>query len=124
MPLTFKIDHEKRFVNVYTEGVVTLDDVLQYYEGIVVQEAMQYPKLFDASTCEMRLSDEDLMTLGAWVSAYSQHDPRGPIAILCTTEHNENTMRRYMNLGGAKRAAKMFRSKTRALKWLSGEKEA
>jgi hypothetical protein len=123
MPLSFKIDHEKRFVNVYTEGVVTLDDILVYYEGIVLGDAMSYRKLFDASESRVELSSEDLMTLGAWVSAYAQYDPRGPVAILCT-EENENVMRRYMNLGGAKRPIKMFRSRTRALKWLSGEKEA
>jgi len=124
MPLTFKIDHEKHFVDVHTEGLVTLDDILVYYEALVVQEAMAYPKLFDASDCDLHLSDDDLMTLGAWVSAFAQHDPRGPIAILATTDETENTMRRYMNLGGAKRPVKMFRSKTRAMKWLSGEKEA
>jgi hypothetical protein len=124
MPLSYKIDHEKRFVAVQTNGVVTLDEILVYYEALVVQEAMSYHKLFDASEGELRLSDDDLMTLGAWVSAFSQYDPRGPIAILCTTEQTENTMRRYMNLGGAKRPVRMFRSRTRAMKWLGGEKEA
>lgn len=124
MPLTFKIDHEKRFVHVHTEGVVTLDDILVYYEGIVVADAMSYPKLFDASKSHLQLSSDDLMTLGAWVSAFSQHDPRGPIALLYSTEENENTFRRFMNLGGAKRAIKLFKSRTRVLKWLPGEKEA
>jgi hypothetical protein len=124
MPLTFKIDHEKRFVHVHTEGVVTLDDILVYYEGIVIDDAMSYQKLFDASNSHLQLSSDDLMTLGAWVSAFSQHDPRGPIALLYSTEENENTFRRFMNLGGAKRAIKLFKSRTRALKWLSGEKEA
>jgi len=124
MPLTFKIDHEKRFVSIHTEGVVTLDEILVYYEGIVVGDAMAYPKLFDASNSILQLSSEDLMTLGAWVSAFAQHDPRGPIALLCTTEENENTFRRYMNLGRARRPIKLFKSKTRAMKWLSGESEA
>jgi hypothetical protein len=124
MPLTYKIDHEKRFVTVQTAGLVTLDDILVYYEALVVEEAMAYHKLFDASEGDIQLSDDDLMTLGAWVSAFQQYDPRGPIAILCTTLKTENTMRRYMNLGGAKRAVKTFRSRTRAMKWLGGEKEA
>jgi hypothetical protein len=122
MPLRFKIDHKKRFVNIDTEGVVTLDDILVYYEGLVVGEAMSYPKLFDASNSILQLSSEDLMTLGAWVSAFAQHDPRGPIALLYSTEENENTLRRYINLGGAKRPIKLFKSRTRALKWLSAEK--
>jgi len=114
MPLTYKIDHKKRFVTAQTAGLVTLDDILVYYEGLVVEEAMAYHKLFDASDGDIQLSDDDLMTLGAWVSAFQQYDPRGPIAILCATLKTENTMRRYMNLGGAKRA----------MKWLGGEKEA
>jgi hypothetical protein len=122
MPLSFKIDHEKRFVSIYTEGVVTLDDILVYYEGIVVGEAMSYPKFFDASKGLLQLSSEDLMTLGAWASTFAQHDPRGPIAVLYSTEENENTLRRYANLGGTTRAIKLFKSRTRALKWLSAEK--
>ena len=124
MPLSFKIDHDRRFVQVDTEGVVTLDEILVYYEGLVLGEAMSYSKLFDASDSRIDLTVEDLMTLGAWVSAFSQYDPRGPIAILYTSEENENTLRRYMNLGGAKRPIKLFKSRARALKWLSGEKEA
>lgn len=123
MPLTFKIDHDRRFVQVDTEGLVTLDEILVYYEGLVTDNAMSYRKLFDASTSTISLSSEDLMTLGAWVSAFSQHDPRGPIALLYTTEENENTLRRYMNLGGARRPIKLFKSRTRALKWLGGESE-
>ena len=102
MPLTYKIDHEKRFVGVVTNGLVTLDDILVYYEALVIEEAMAYHKLFDASDGDLQLGDDDLMTLGAWVSAFSQYDPRGPIAILCTALKTENTMRRYMNLGGEK----------------------
>jgi hypothetical protein len=124
MPLSFTIDHEKKFVNADSDGIVILDDILVYYEALVVQEAMTYPKLFDARKGDLQLSDDDLMTLGAWISAFSQHDPRGPVAILATAQETENTMRRYMNLGGAKRPVKMFRSRGRALKWLGGEKEA
>ncbi|MBS0541967.1 MAG: hypothetical protein JSR47_24615 [Proteobacteria bacterium] len=124
MPLTFKIDHDRRFVQVDTQGVVTLDEILVYYEGLVTGNAMSYPKLFDASNSVISLSGEELMTLGAWVSAFAEHDPRGPIALLCTTEENENTLRRYMNLGRAPRPIKLFKSRTRAMKWLSGEREA
>ncbi|MBS0549923.1 MAG: hypothetical protein JSR24_19385 [Proteobacteria bacterium] len=124
MPLTFKIDHDRRFVQVDTESVVTLDEVLVYYEGLVTGNAMSYPKLFDTSNSVISLSSEELMTLGAWVSAFAEHDPRGPIALLCTTEENENTLRRYMSLGRARRPIKLFKSRTRAMKWLSGESEA
>jgi len=103
MPLTFEIDHEKRFVHIDTEGVVTLADILVGYEGLVSGDALTCPKLFEASNRLLQLGSEDLMTLGA----FSRHDPRGPIAPLYTSEENENTLSRSMNLRGAKRPIKL-----------------
>jgi hypothetical protein len=85
---------------------------------------MPYRKLFDASDVDLRLSDDDIMTLGAWVSAYAAIDPRGPIAIVAVSDETRDLMRRYMNLGGAKRPVKLFKSRDIARKWLEAEPEA
>src|SRR5437868_2294687 len=103
MPLHCTIDHSRRFVHVITEGIVVLDEILKYYDSLVTSDAMPYRKLFDASDVDLRLSDADIMTLGAWVSAYAAMDPRGPIAIVAVSDETRDLMRRYMNLGGAKR---------------------
>lgn len=124
MPLHCTIDHSRRFVHVITEGVVGLDEVLKYYDSLVVGDAMPYRKLFDASNVDLRLSDDDIMTLGAWVSAYAAMDPRGPIAIVAVSDETRHLMRRYMNLGGAKRPVKPFKSLINAHKWLDAEPEA
>lgn len=128
MPLTFDIDHKKGLVEVRMRGVVTLDDFLAYYEDIALNDALRHAALLDTTGCELALADDDVMTLGAWISAFAEHGPRGPTAIVCVEQHNENVMRRYMTLGGmAWRTrpwrVRMFRTRTWAEKWLAAERE-
>ena len=80
MPVRFTIDHDKRYVTVRATGVVLLDEVLDYFDALVTQNAMPYRKLFDAREAQPQLSDDDVMVLGARVSAYAAYDPRGPVA--------------------------------------------
>jgi len=121
MPIHLDIDHTRAFVHVEAEGDIVLQEVLDYYNALVVQNAMPYPKLFDASKARLSFSDDDFMTLGAWVSAYAAHDPRGPIAIVARTDETRDMMRRYMNLGGAKRPVRLFTTVAEGRKWLDGQ---
>lgn len=118
MPIRCKIDHDRRFVHVEATGPVTLDDVLAYFDRLVVENAMPYPKLFDATAAQADLSDNDIMTMGARVSAYALHDPRGPLALVAKDEHIVNFLRRFMNLGLARRPAMLFRRVEDARQWL------
>jgi hypothetical protein len=118
MPIRCTIDHDKRFVHVEATGPVTLDDVLAYFDRLVIENAMPYPKLFDASRATAELSDADVMVLGARVSAYSLHDPRGPLALVAQNERIVEFLRRFMNLGMARRPAMLFRRVDDARRWL------
>lgn len=77
MAVAYRIDHEKGLVTVRANGPVVLHELLDYFDALVVQNAMGYPKLFDAHEAEPCLSDDDVMALGALVSAYAVYDPRG-----------------------------------------------
>jgi hypothetical protein len=112
------IQHDKRFVHVEATGPVTLDDVLAYFDRLVVENAMPYPKLFDATRAIAELSDADIMVLGARVSAYSLLDPRGPLALVAQNERIVQFLRRFMNLGMARRPARLFRRIEDARRWL------
>ena len=48
MPVRFTIDHAERYVTVRAEGIVLLDEILDYFDALVIQNAMPYRKLFDA----------------------------------------------------------------------------
>ena len=121
MPLRYTIDHDQRLVHVQTEGVVRLAEILDYLDAVAVKEAMPYAKLFDTSGGNLILSDDDMMTLGARVSAYAAMEPRGPVALVVASEETNVLARRFTNLGGAKRPAKIFRSAAEARTWLADE---
>jgi hypothetical protein len=120
LAVEFSIDHQKQFVTVRAHGAVVLSELLDYFDALVVQDAMGYPKLFDAREAVPRLSDDDVMVLGARVSAYAVHDPRGPVAAIAVTREASALLQRYMNLGGADRPMRLFMSVDEARAWLEG----
>jgi hypothetical protein len=121
LAVDFRIDHEKGFVIVRAYGAIVLTELLDYFDALVVQNAMGYPKLFDAREAEPRLSDDDVMVLGARVSAYSAFDPRGPIAAVTMGANASAIIQRFMNLGGAERPIRLFGSIEEARQWLGLE---
>jgi hypothetical protein len=118
LPVDFEIDHTKRLVRIRAHGIVLLQEILDYFDALVVQDAMPYPKLFDAREALPRLSDDDVMVLGARVSAYAAFEPRGPIAAVATTPEATAILQRFMNLGGADRPIRLFTSVEDARAWL------
>jgi len=119
VPVQFEIDHAERFVHVRAHGVVRLPEILDYFDALVVQDAMPYPKLIDAREANPDLTDDDVMTLGARVSAYAIMEPRGPVAAVALTRKAGDILQRFMNLGGAQRAMRLFSSVEEARAWLA-----
>lgn len=124
MPLTFQIDHQERFVTLKTQGRVALKDVEEYLDALMVQDAMSYPKLIDATDVEYAFSDDDLMVLGARVSAYAAVDPRGPLCFVAVTPEAIDHLRRFTNLGGAKRPANIVATVDDARRWLRAQADS
>ena len=118
MPVQFEIDHAKRFVGVRACGVVVLQEILDYFDAVTVQDAMSYAKLFDARDADPQLTDADVMVLGARVSAYAAFDPRGPVAAVAVTREAGDILQRFMNLGGAQRPMRLFATVDEAQAWL------
>ncbi|SJZ41557.1 hypothetical protein SAMN02745126_00959 [Enhydrobacter aerosaccus] len=121
MPLHIDIDHDQRLVRTTASGLIFLKDVLDYLDTVATRDVMAYAKLFDATRAEFSLSDDDMMVLGARVSAYAEMDPRGPIALIVASDTAEDLGRRYANLGGAARPLKIFRKIDDGWKWLQAE---
>ena len=118
MPVQYDIDHTEKFVRVRAYGVVRLSEILDYFDALVLQDAMPYPKLFDAREADPDLTDDDVMILGARVSAYAAMDPRGPVAAVAVTKKAGDILQRFMNLGGAQRPMRLFASVEEARAWL------
>ena len=124
MPVDFTFDHENRLVIATAHGRVFLQEILDYFDAVSINHAASYAKLFDASEMEPQLSDDDVMVLGARVSAYAAYDPRGAVAAVATTPEAREAVRRYMNFAGAKRPMRLFTSVDDARAWLLGQPPA
>ena len=71
MPLRWEIHHEQRLVHIVADGPVTLKELEDHFDAIMVADAMPYAKLFDATRAEPIYTDADVMTMGARLSAYT-----------------------------------------------------
>ena len=124
MPIRFTIDHAKRHVEARAEGETGLEDFENFLDAVVVQGALPYRKLFDSRQAIGRLSDDDIMMLGARMSAYtSSLAPRGAIAFIVASAAPSSFAARVVNLARSDRSAKVFRSEDEARKWLDAQPE-
>jgi hypothetical protein len=117
LPLEYTIDHADRLVIVRGEGLVLLDDILAYFDALVAENAMSYPKLVDGRLTEPQVSDDDMLAIGARVASFAVHDPRGPIAAVAGPRSRE-FLQRFKNLLGARRPFEVFETVEGAQAWL------
>jgi hypothetical protein len=119
VPIAWKILDAERMVVARADGLVTLQDIADYLDAVVVADAQPYAKLFDAGTMELKLSDEDVMLLGARMSAYSgAYAEAGPLAFVAGTLAVEGFAKRFLNVSSVRRPAKLFRTVEQAKAWL------
>jgi hypothetical protein len=121
MPLEWKIHHPEQMVDACAEGSFDLQDVERYLDDVMVSEALPYRKLFDTSQGASALSDEDMMMLGARLSAYTGLGPIGPLAIVAPTAIHREQARLFAVLTPADRPLKIFKTAKAARKWLEAQ---
>ena len=119
MPMRWDIDHARKFVHIVAEGSVTLKEMEEHFDALLVAGAMPYAKLFDISKGDPIYSDADVMTMGARLSAYTSTVASGPLAVIGLGEHLEITFRRFVNISPSKRPAKLFKTEDQARAWLA-----
>ncbi len=124
MPIHFTIDHKARFVEAKFDGVLVLKDVEDFCDSIVGQDALPYRKLIDGRTAVGKYDDNDVMALGARLSAYATMGPRGALAMVPAEGASLELTDRLINLGKDGRPAKAFHSVDEARKWLFAQAEA
>ncbi len=123
MPMRWTISHDERLVLVTVEGTVTLLEIEAYFDAVILAGAQPYAKLLDARSMQVRLSDDDMMAVGARMSAYvnDQKWPGGPAAFVVTTRPNREFVKRFINLAASPRQAKIFHELDEARRWLDGQ---
>jgi hypothetical protein len=118
MPLRLAIDHARKFVHVVAEGTVTLRDMEAHFDRLVVEDALGYAKLFDATEIQPGYSESDMYALAARLSAYASLK-NGPLAIVAVSEQALLASERFLNLSMSRRAGRIFADETAARVWLA-----
>ena len=122
MPIRWTISHKQRRVVAIAEGVVTIKDVEDYLDAVVVADAQPYAKLFDATSMEAKVTDHDVMMLGARMRAYVETVPGGPLAVVVTTPMAREYIERFLNLAASTRPVLICGSAAEAGRWLDEQK--
>jgi hypothetical protein len=119
VPITWKILADERMVIARADGPVTLNDIQDYLDAVVVADAQPYAKLFDAGAMVLQLSDDEVMLMGARMSAYSSaFATAGPLAFVATTLAVEGFAKRFLNVASVQRPAKICKTVEEAKVWL------
>ena len=121
MPLRWEILHAQKLVHIVAEGAVTREELEEHFDAIVVADAMSYAKLFDATRAEPVYGDDDVMLMGARLSAYTATLTAGPLAVVGLNDDVETAFRRFINMSPSKRPAAMFKTEAEARAWLAAQ---
>ena len=121
MPITWTIDHDQHLLTAVCQGDVTLQELEDYLDAVVVAGSMPYRKLFDGTHGDSKLSDEEMMLLGARIRAYHTEGAMGPLAIVVVSEHTHGLARLFGALAAADRPIKIFRDVRAARRWLDAQ---
>ncbi|HEY4165785.1 MAG TPA: hypothetical protein VGM96_03385 [Reyranella sp.] len=124
MPLRWVIDHPERFIQIVADGPVTLKEMEEHFDAIAVAEAMGYAKLFDMTRIDPIYSDDDVMAMGARLSAYTANMESGPLAVVGQGGEMAMIFRRFVNMSPSKRPAQFFESEHEARIWLASQSAA
>lgn len=119
MPLRWEVLHSEKLIHVVAEGEVTLKEMEEHFDALVVANALAYSKLFDATGLKPVYDDADVMAMGARLSAYTSHFPSGPLAVIGRDESVVLAFKRFVNISPSKRPAALFKTEKKARAWLA-----
>ena len=118
MPLTWEIFHDRKLVHIVAKGRVTLPEMEAHFDALAAADVLQYGKLFDASEADPIYTDQDVLAMGARLSAYTATLKSGPLAVIGLSEKARSAFRRFVNISPAKRPARLFKTEAEARAWL------
>ena len=119
MPLRWEILHQQRLIHIVAERTVTLKEMEEHFDALVVANALPYAKLFDATHADPLYTDDDVMAMGARLSAYTANFASGPLAVVGLSDAVRTTFKRFVNISPSKRPAALFKTEAEARAWLA-----
>lgn len=120
MPVQWTVSRPTHLVIAVAKGELRRQDIETYLDEVVAADALSYRKIFDMTQATPKLSEDDLMALGARIRAYILLGKIGPLAIVATTDRSYQQARMFAALAEADRPIKIFRELHLARQWLDG----
>ena len=121
MPLRWEIHHSEKLIHIVAEGPVTLKEMEDHFDALVVADVLSYAKLFDATHADPVYSDDDVMTMGARLSAYTATMASGPLAVVGLSGKVQVAYKRFFNFSPSNRPAALFKTEAEARAWLASK---
>jgi hypothetical protein len=121
VPIQLEIDQENRLITAVLSGRISVEEILGATDKGMVANAFAFAKLVDFGTATADLNDDDLRMIGARFQAYLKYftGPKGPFAMVASTETGQNRARMIAALSAAERPVRVFPDVASARKWLA-----
>ena len=100
------------------EGVVTVDDLMEYFAALDAAGASYFRKILDATRGENALSDADLARLAAYAKALGWSGTPGPMAVVTGSAGNDRVVANVRAMLRPGRRMREFRTIHEARRWL------
>ena len=121
MPVTWTIDHDKKFVTAVAHGALVAEDVRNYLQQVAAAGGMPYRKIFDASVADLQLTLNDLQGLGSSIREFALQGlgPIGPLAIVAPAGDTRMQAAWFADAAASPRPIRIFQDRADAARWLA-----
>jgi hypothetical protein len=123
MPLQWRIDHERCRVTATLLNATGEQELYEFLGEVIAQNAMRYPKLFDASAATKWITPGRIGPIAATARLYGRMGlgPIGPLAIVVADQRANRRAQEYEVVSDADRRVRIFRQVQEAEEWLASQ---
>ena len=118
MPIRLTINQPERLVLGIARGDVTIGDLAAFTREVAQAGLLHYRKLIDFTDGVPRLSERELEALATVLRDLETARPRGPLAIVASTNHG-SFGQFFAEIDSEARPVRVFKSLREARPWLN-----
>jgi hypothetical protein len=118
MPVTYKVDHDKKRIYTSAIGNVSYFDLRDHMLSEFGQPTAEYSELFDCTGATTNLDVEEIRLLVASRKQIAEIQSAAPVAIVAPTDYFYDLFRIFHLLTTGIRPIKVFRNVQDAEEWL------
>jgi hypothetical protein len=118
LPISFRIDPDRRRIYTRAQGVVTSADLLAHMNADVTDEVASYSEIFDCTGAATNITPEELRKLADERAKIGRQRPPGALAVVATNNNFFGMFRIYETRTEHVRSIRVFREIGKAEEWL------